>query len=234
MFVAAPSWSWASFDGQFSFLLPEEKTVHPLRASIVTSTDGARVLGLTDVPVFRIGSVQTVPDDCHFTEEDLQQGAYPGLDSGFLPKEGSETCTQCKPGQFVHLYARDPLGHMCGLLQLDQEGHPPSDFEALVLFEQERVSRVPLSSAPWNRPLTVRRGAYSRGLCCLFSRTVTLQAASGGLELASCIPYLRRLGIQLLGPGRMRSHLARVSSWYRRVLKSHCPNSIKHQPENRR
>ncbi|KAK3896521.1 hypothetical protein C8A05DRAFT_39940 [Staphylotrichum tortipilum] len=134
----APSWSWASFDGQFSFQLPEEKTVHPLRASIVTSTNGARVLGLTDVPVVRISSVQTVPDDCHFTQEDLQQGAYPGLDSGFLPEEGSETCTQCKPGQLVHLYARDLLGHMCGLLQLDQEGHPPSDFETLVLFEQER------------------------------------------------------------------------------------------------
>ena len=99
--------------------------------------DGSKALELTNVDVVRFSSLELVPAVLHDSRQDFWEAA--GLllwdQDMFLTEQPLEACRECRPGQLVHYYARNGSGQICGLLQFDQGESPPSDFEALVLFD---------------------------------------------------------------------------------------------------
>ncbi len=106
--------------------------------------DGSKILELTNVDVVRFSSLEMVPDVFHDSEQDFWEAAglfLEDYDRGIPENRQLRKCDECQPGQFVHFYARNSSGQICGLLQFDQGENPPSNFEALVLFDDPwRVS----------------------------------------------------------------------------------------------
>ena len=104
--------------------------------------DGSKALELTSVDVVRFSSLEMVPDVFHNSSREFWGAVHlPSEDDlrDYLHHQTPRACRECQPGQLVHFYARNSSGQICGLLEFDQGESPPSDFEALVLFDDSDI-----------------------------------------------------------------------------------------------
>lgn len=73
-------------------------------------------------------------DAFHLVEDDFSMGDH--MEKLTRRKE-LKKCRWFENGHCPHVYARNSSGRICGLLELDPQQSLPSDFEAIVLFDEK-------------------------------------------------------------------------------------------------
>jgi hypothetical protein len=127
----APSWSWASSDGPLSFRSSDVGSYSArLEAVISASENGLKILEVT-ADIIRFASLERVEGPSHPSKNDFFWGWHTRHSSA----KSFKICSLCQGGSRRHFYARNRTGQICGLVELDRQDGPPSDFEAILLFD---------------------------------------------------------------------------------------------------